>query len=349
MVESSAVMNLRQFPVIGAMILAAAVFSIPIVGSAVGQVPGMTEVSGEYTNDEFGVEFVFPDGWEGFEIQSERAVIVSTVKGGISNENPTHLMTLTIAEKSEETDPTDPSTYTQDEEVSCGESSVGTVQVSDKIGYEVTTECTINGTPTTIKGISIRTETHWILLAYMAPSSEFGADEATFDDAVTTLQVEGAMDVDTTGTEPAPDEEQTPTVELTSVVQSVMIGEKSIDLAVKTSSTISDFEIDEENKMISFTVDGTTGTEGTTEIPIGQILEGPFTVMIDGQSTTDFEVTGEGTADAVITISYMHSVHDITITGTNVVPEFPAVIVGIIAAIVGIVAVMGRTNLLNRK
>jgi hypothetical protein len=128
-----------------------------------------------------------------------------------------------------------------------------------------------------------------------------------------------------------------------------LIGEKSIDLAVKTSSTISDFEIDEENKMISFTVDGTTGTEGTTEIPIGQILEGPFTVMIDGQSTTDFEVTGEGTADAVITISYMHSVHDITITGTNVVPEFPAVIVGIIAAIVGIVAVMGRTNLLNRK
>jgi hypothetical protein len=101
--------------------------------------------------------------------------------------------------------------------------------------------------------------------------------------------------------------------------------------------------------MISFTVDGQTGTEGTTEIPIGQVLEGPYTVMIDGQATTNFEVANEGTADAVITISYTHSAHDITVTGTNVVPEFPAVMMGIIAAVIGIVAVISRTNLINGK
>jgi hypothetical protein len=37
----------------------------------------------------------------------------------------------------------------------------------------------------------------------------------------------------------------------------------------------------------------------------------------------------------MLTISYTHSTHDVTVTGTNVVPEFPVAALGAIAAVIG--------------
>jgi hypothetical protein len=122
-----------------------------------------------------------------------------------------------------------------------------------------------------------------------------------------------------------------------------------LDLDLKTNSTITNFKLEEESKKLSFTVEGQSGTHRTTEIPIGQVLDGPYTVTIDAQSTTNFQVSNEGTTDATIKISYTHSTHDITASDTNVVPEFPAMAIGLIMAIiVGMVAVMVRFKPLNR-
>lgn len=124
---------------------------------------------------------------------------------------------------------------------------------------------------------------------------------------------------------------------------SVSVAGNTVQLDLNSSSTISEFNLDEANKRVTFRVDGETGTKGTTELAIGRVLEGPYTVTIDGQVTTDFEVN-EVSGESILTLNYDHSVHDVTITGTNVVPEFPLAIVGLLAVMIGIGIVLARSS-----
>jgi hypothetical protein len=128
---------------------------------------------------------------------------------------------------------------------------------------------------------------------------------------------------------------------LPSMIQTVSVAGEDIEVIVGSSSNITDFQFDEENKTISFSVDGEEGTEGVTEITIGRILEGPYTVTIDGEETTDFEVTERETGN-VIRLSYNHGVQGVTITGTNVVPEFPVAAIALATAIVGIIVATAK-------
>ncbi|HEX2013976.1 MAG TPA: hypothetical protein VLA68_01990, partial [Nitrososphaera sp.] len=119
-------------------------------------------------------------------------------------------------------------------------------------------------------------------------------------------------------------------------------------LDLKSNSTISDFMLEEENKRVTFKVDGENGTIGVTEIPIGRILEGPYTVTIDGQATSNFEVTPAGASqEAVMRISYTHSVHDVSIAGTNVVPEFSSLAFLVLGTAVVLSIVISST--LNKR
>jgi hypothetical protein len=253
---------------------------------------------------------------------------------------------LMITDKTEVPDPTDPSEFTQgtDIDMECGTPSVSSTTVVGKSGQEVTVECTTDGVATKMKMVIANTEQQWIVVMYMAPTAEFAADEAAFDATVQTLKVEGA--IDTSGSGGIPDGDGGVIIGLTPVTRTVVIADANVDVSIRTNSTIGQLELDEENNSVSFTVDGETGTAGTTEISIGKMLEGPYTVTIDGQATSNFEVTNEGSLDAVMTISYTHSEHDVEVTGTSVVPEFPVALIGVIAAIVGIVAILARTRLI---
>jgi hypothetical protein len=121
---------------------------------------------------------------------------------------------------------------------------------------------------------------------------------------------------------------------------SVSVGGSMVKVDMNSSSTVSQFRVDSNNKRVMFEVEGEAGTEGTTEVAIGSVLEGPYTVAIDGQPTTDFEVSG-----SIMTLHYTHSLHDVAITGTNVVPEFPISMIGLVAGIIGILIVLGRGNI----
>ena len=80
-------------------------------------------------------------------------------------------------------------------------------------------------------------------------------------------------------------------------------------------------------------------------IHIGSFLKGPYTVTFDGAAMTNFETaTDNTTGDTTVTLHYHHSTHDVTVSGTQVVPEFPLPAVAGIAAIVGVVAILGRTR-----
>lgn len=118
--------------------------------------------------------------------------------------------------------------------------------------------------------------------------------------------------------------------------QSVEVDGETIELSIQSSSTINGLTLDEASKKVALQVDAQS--DGTVIIPIGRILEGPYVVTIDGQETDDFEVNGQNE----MTLEYPSSAQEITITGTNVVPEFPAIVLGVIAAVVGVVAVAGR-------
>lgn len=144
-----------------------------------------------------------------------------------------------------------------------------------------------------------------------------------------------------------PEVEEPDELEVKSMVQSVVVSGNTIQVNLNSSSTISEFELDEESKRLSFRADGEAGSEGRTDISIGRILEGPYTVTIDGQATADFNVTNAASGEAMISISYTHSVHDITITGTNVVPEFPVAVVGAVAGIIGVAALLARSKFMN--
>lgn len=128
---------------------------------------------------------------------------------------------------------------------------------------------------------------------------------------------------------------------LPETTQTVSVAGANIDVTVRSSSNITAFSLDEETKTLSFAVEGEEGTEGVTEITIGRILEGPYAVAVDGDVTTDFEVD-ESSGETVIRLSYVHGIDEVTITGTNVVPEFPVAAIALAASIVGIIAVTAR-------
>jgi hypothetical protein len=137
-------------------------------------------------------------------------------------------------------------------------------------------------------------------------------------------------------------------IELTPSVQSVEVAGETIKVDVNSSSTISEFALDEASMSVTFTVDGEDGTAGVTEISIGRVLEGPYAVTIDGQVTSNVEVTqAAATGESIIKISYTHSAHDIAITGTNVVPEFLLSLIGVVAAVMGVVILLGRSRLVG--
>lgn len=161
---------------------------------------------------------------------------------------------------------------------------------------------------------------------------DFGADVRT----LTIPFYEGSELIDIVSASPPPVEPGLP-----STTQTVSVAGVNIEITVKSSSTITEFRLDEGSKTVSFALDGEEGTEGVTEIQIGKVLEGPYTVMIDGEETTDFEVTESESGD-IIRLSYVHGVEGITITGTNVVPEFPFAAVALAAAIVGTIVATAR-------
>lgn len=137
--------------------------------------------------------------------------------------------------------------------------------------------------------------------------------------------------------------------QLHSINRSVNIDGNSIGVQIDTSSTVSALSFEKEQKMLSFMVSGKEGTQGTTIIPIGKVLRGPYIVMIDGVRTQNYQIMKDddnvGDPGASMKIWYGSSRHAITILGTNIVPEFPVASLGAVATVIGAIAILGRTRL----
>lgn len=326
-------------------LLAGLLLLLPVAAvSAYGQ--GMpTEVSGTYTNEAAGVEITFPDGWSGFEVaQTPETTLVATSPGGLSESDPQTMKTISllITDKAAR-DVNDPSSFTQDVS-DCEQPTIQSRTVAGVQGTELTVECP--STAQKWRMVAVETADSIVGVMFMTPTSEFDSNIAAFDSAVASLQVQGASGssgVPTSPTDPGTPAEPEP--EAVEATHSVTAGSETISVATTSVSAVSDFALSEESKTVSFKTDG-TGSE--TLVTIGSILEGPYTVMVDGEATTDFQESTD--ADGVKTISVPHAsgAHEVSISGTQVVPEFPVAALGAIAATVGVVAVLGRARFFNR-
>jgi hypothetical protein len=335
--------------VAGAGILQANAQTMP----QIPEIPQMTEISGTYANADVGVEITFKDGWSGIETVHDSGVAVIVYKGGLGAASAgdlpaSMLLSATDKEEAEEDAPSDPSTEDMPFEVL----STAEVQAAGVNAIESVSQCTIEGETVKAKTTVVNTETRWVVVSYVTSEEEYDADEGAYDSSVDTLEVEGAIDTEGVGeiidetVDEVEDTVDETTATLEAEVATVMVAGAEVEVEFSSSSTISDVSLDEESKTLSFTVDGEDGTEGTTEIVISSVLEGPYTVMIDGEVATNVEEsTVEATGETMLTISYTHSTHDVTVTGTNVVPEFPVAALGAIAAVIGTVAVISRTRI----
>jgi hypothetical protein len=127
--------------------------------------------------------------------------------------------------------------------------------------------------------------------------------------------------------------------------EEAVLGDELVSVDLRSSSAVSSFSFDEEVKQISFRVSGDEASEGVTILPIGRLLEGPFVVSIDGTTVTSFATYhNEGTGDTEMQLVYEPGAHDMTITGTRVVPEFPFSLILLLVGI-GAVVVLGKVRL----
>ncbi len=79
-------------------------------------------------------------------------------------------------------------------------------------------------------------------------------------------------------------------------------------------------------------------------ISIGRILEGPYVVTVDGEVTVSVQVVESAGAEVTtIEIAHRADSEEITVAGTNVVPEFPAY------ALAGVASALGAAILMTRR
>jgi hypothetical protein len=108
----------------------------------------------------------------------------------------------------------------------------------------------------------------------------------------------------------------------------VIIGDNStgsnqsiITIPIKsTSENITEFSLNQTRNEVSFRASGEAGTNGTTIIYLDQILQEPYSLMVDRIPSTDFDIiTNSTTGERGIQITYRHHCMDnnILLTGSE--------------------------------
>lgn len=125
----------------------------------------------------------------------------------------------------------------------------------------------------------------------------------------------------------------------------VVVEDRNFTVVVASNSGINDFQFKQQEKRISFFVEGESGTKGVTEVTIPkELLGGEMAVFMDQNlvAEEDVIVKSQTAAETTFEINYSHSIHRMEVTGTSAIPEFP------IAALAGIAAVIGSVALISR-
>ncbi|GIU72124.1 MAG: hypothetical protein KatS3mg003_1603 [Candidatus Nitrosocaldaceae archaeon] len=340
--------------------------TVLLAANAQAQIPipniEIKTVEGKYVNEELGIEITLPEGWSGMEFPSMVLPSSPLIAGfgaapggidmtGMSVGSPMMMLVVMDAEKAKEikaeppsteefTEPTEPETV--ESKVECRVLSFNLVDVDGAKGMEGVVECDTedeNGNPITIraKGLWVSQEfdntIRTIQVMFSSKVEDYDKYINDFDNSLQTLRISNAKPLSMNLEK--------------EVVEKVIIDDTEVDIKISSNSDISNVQFNEEDKSISFKVEGSDGSLGMAEIYLSNVLKGPYTVTIDGEPIDAIPIVNPETNEEGIKIVYMHSIHEVKIVGTEVVPEFPLAVLPILAIITGTIILLTRKSSLN--
>lgn len=299
------------------------------------------EINGSYVDAQGRYEITFPPGWSGMDFLG----IVLVAPGGFDMESDTveaSMFVLALPRTELTTAFWSSETIDQAEQSEhCSVETYSYTTVNQMEGVHLVAQCENEQEYGKINMYGFMSQDDVVMVLFAANStSGYNDNVDEFEQSVKTLNVNGTVSFRAAMAE---------TLGLQEHKQQVTARDTATEVSIESNSEISGFRFSEEDKRIMFIVDGEDGTDGLTIVGVDAVLEGPYTVTIDGEATSNFVVSqDEASGQSMVEISYTHSGHDIIITGTNVVPEFSLPMVGAMAIVIGMVAVIGRTRLINK-
>ncbi|MGP8069000.1 MAG: hypothetical protein ACLP5V_03835 [Candidatus Bathyarchaeia archaeon] len=141
---------------------------------------------------------------------------------------------------------------------------------------------------------------------------------------------------------------QSVTVTLTTSQYSVSQTQSGVNpttfVQVSSNSTISNFQFDSSKLLLNFTVSGPSGTIGYTNVVIAKsLLNGNPAVLIDNGLTPVLALSlTSNSTHYFIGFTYHHSTHQITIGGSNTVPEFQISTLPLLASVTLLISLIAR-------
>lgn len=285
-------------------------------------------VAGTYTDPSSFLTVEFPDGWTGIDYLGSPLVSPDGVleDGGMAEWPEVSMMVVVMKRSGLEGMISDAADDESDD--GCKTLSTRYTVVQGVNALENVKECTSEGMYAKSKVYIIPTQSQIAVLAYSVTSEEkFEEYLPAFEQSVLTARLDG---------EPVQVSSfVSRSLGLERTTHPITVAGSQVDMALESSSSISDFSFSEESKTISFTVTGDEDSKGVTIVPASWALEGPYVVTIDGEPTEDFVVITDTTSQdeqTMVRLEYSHSVHEISITGAAVAPEFPPFVAGLAAA-----------------
>ena len=319
---------------------AAAVFGIMILSGTIlflGQSPliiaqeatpqNVPIVEGTYVSRDGMVELTFQRGWKGIENQYSDGVAAIVTKNGQGAASPLDFtiptfLLFTSKDKASTSPENALLSDASNGQLVCNTMDSRRVWLNEAIGKENLADCHLKEKALKMKSVTIETPSNWVTAVYVSPTETYEASSNDFSESLRNLKVFNAVD------------SKLPPAPLIPSYPEFFAAGSNVTLEVLSSSSLSGFGLNAENKQFIATLNETSNNLGVALIPVGQLIEGPYSVIIDDHASDNYEVLYSIPGDEpIVKIMYPKGTHDLSITGTKVVPEFPFLGLGVFLGI----------------
>jgi hypothetical protein len=293
-----------------------------------------TKIRGsQYSDDSSNLELTLPTLWSGHESSVGNSTTIIMTPSGSGEEKTSIVVIIENLTQVLEED--------SDEESACSspkESHI--VRVSGDLKMEwVDQDCKIYGEDAKTRNYVAYTEDYMVAISLLA------SNEDSFDQALPALeQVIQSASLDDS-IDPFSTEKYDSLFGVTTLTETVAALNGTYPVIISTDSNVTGVAFDEAQKRLAVNV--TAGSDGFTSIVVSRILEGPYTVMLDDEVTEDYLLIHDETQNETsISVSYPRSLHEISVTGATVVPEFPLPILLVVSSLAAIIVAtrLGRAK-----
>jgi hypothetical protein len=146
----------------------------------------------------------------------------------------------------------------------------------------------------TIKGLeyTFTTKDNAIVVSYGAisqnPDKKYNENIEQFKDSLKTLKIQNTLDL----SDPFANEKP---LDMTASKESVTVDGQNLDVLFASTFDISNVYFDQQIKSLTFEQKGQQGTDGMTEVYLGDVLEEPYSVSVGNNQIDDFVVVHDTT------------------------------------------------------